>query len=88
MPSSTRKSQKQVGKFGASTTKHALRHVAARKEKDHAASVRKGKKMALPGLFWTPDLATEEVESAEAPSRPPLDPVYYYNTDLYWWVEE
>lgn len=33
MPSNTRKSQKQVGKFGATTTKHALRHVAIRKER-------------------------------------------------------
>lgn len=81
MPSNTRKSQRQVGKFGAITTKHALRHVATRKEKDHAASVRKGKKMPPPSVLLTPESVAGEVQSAETPSRPPLDPVYYYNSD-------
>ncbi|KAJ5144328.1 hypothetical protein N7476_004862 [Penicillium atrosanguineum] len=81
MPSKARKSRKKTGKFSALTTKDAKRHATTRKEKEHAASVRKGRKMAPPSLLLTPESATEEAESAETPSRPPLDPVYYFNTD-------
>ena len=81
MPSNARKSQKRVGRSGALTTKDAKRLAAARKTKDDAASVRKGRKMAPPSQLLTPESATEEAESAETPSRLPLDPVYYFNTD-------
>ena len=81
MPSNSRKSRRQVGKFGAMTTKDAKRHAATKKEKEHTASVRKGKKMPPPSQLLTPESATEEVETAETPSRLPLHPVYYFNTD-------
>ncbi|KAK9242001.1 hypothetical protein V1506DRAFT_124350 [Lipomyces tetrasporus] len=47
-PSNTRKSQKQVGRFGALTTKDAKRLTGTRNTKDNAASIRKGRKMAPP----------------------------------------
>jgi hypothetical protein len=81
IPSTARKSRKQVGKFGAMTTKDARRHTATKKEKEHAASVRKGRKMAPPSQLLTPESATKAVETAETPSRLPLKPVYYFNTD-------
>ena len=81
MPLKARKSKKEVGRFGAITTKYAKRHATTKKEKEHAASVRKGRKMAPPSVLLTPESATEEAESAETPSRLPLDPVYYFNTD-------
>lgn len=81
MPSSARKSRKQVGRFGAMTTKHAKRYAVTKKDKEHAASVRKGRNVAPPSLFLTPESATEEAQTAETPSRLPLNPVYYFNTD-------
>lgn len=56
--SKTRKSQKQVGKFGALTTKDAIPHIA--KEKNHEPSVRNARRMAPPSLNSTPNLAVAE----------------------------
>ena len=79
--SKARKSQKQVGKFGALTTKDANRHIATRKEKDQEASVRKARRMAPPSLNSTPNSAAEAAQTAEIPRRLPLAPVNYHNTD-------
>jgi hypothetical protein len=79
--SKVRKSRKQVGKFGALTTKDANRHINARKEKDHDTSVRKGRKMAPPSVLLTPTPAAEGAQIIDTPSRLPLSSVYYHNTD-------
>ncbi|KAJ5117399.1 hypothetical protein N7448_011031 [Penicillium atrosanguineum] len=63
-PSAARKSQKQIVRFGALTTKDAKVLAAMRKTK----CLREAHE-------WTPGLATEEVETAETPSRLPLEPV-------------
>ena len=60
MPSTARKSQKQVGKFGALTTKDANRQIAKRKNKEYEASVRKAGRTAPLGLPSTPTRALGE----------------------------
>ena len=80
MRSKARKSQKQIPKFGALTTKDANRHIAKRKEKDDKASVRKGRKMAPPSLISTPKSATEGAEIADTPSRVPMAPEYQFSS--------
>jgi hypothetical protein len=81
MRSTARKSKKQVGKFGAITTRDAIRYAKVKQDKRDAASVRAGKKMAPPSQLLTPPSPTEVAEIEETPSRLPLKPVYYFNTD-------
>ncbi|KAJ5117318.1 hypothetical protein N7448_010950 [Penicillium atrosanguineum] len=62
MPSAARKSKKQVGKFGALTTKDANRQIAKRKGKDYGASVRRPTREAPLGLEPTPkSVSVEEI---------------------------
>jgi hypothetical protein len=79
IPSKVRKSRKQVGKFGALTTKDANRSIAAKQQKEHEASVRKARRMAPPSVLLTPISAAEEDELADTPSRIPIEPVYQFN---------
>ena len=63
MPSTARKSQKQVDKFGALTTKDANRQMAKRKNKEYEANVRKAERTALLGLASTSMRALEGEEN-------------------------
>ena len=56
--SKTRKSQKQVGKFGVVTAKDAIPNIA--KEKNHEASVQNARRIAPPSLNSTPNSAAAE----------------------------
>ena len=78
MPSTARKSQKQVGKFGALTTKDANRMVKRRKEKEEQASVRKAKRNAVSEKKPVAITAAEEHLMLETPSRMPQVPGYDY----------
>ena len=78
MPSPARKSQKQVGKFGALTTKDANRMVKRRKEKEEQASVRKAKRNAVSEKQPVATTAAEEHLMLETPSRMPQMPGYCF----------
>jgi len=76
--SKARKSQKQIGKFGALTTKDVNRCITKWKEKDHEAGVRKAGK--APRSLISTKSATEEAESAGTSSRVPVAPEYQFHT--------
>ena len=84
MPSTARKSQKRVGKFGVLTTKDANRQMAKRKNKEYEASVRKAGRTAPLGLASTSKRAPEE-------ENVPLTPIgmvqaanRYYHPSFPW----
>ena len=79
MPSTTRKSQRQVGKFGALTTKDANRQIAKRKGKDYEASVGKARRTAPLGLDSTHKTALEEATTPQVPINMAQAANYYYH---------
>jgi hypothetical protein len=81
MPSTAQKSQKQVGKFGALTTKDANRMVRRRKEKEEQASVRKAKRNAVSEKKPVAKTAAEGHLMLETPSRMAQVPGYTRTRD-------
>ena len=79
MPSTTRKSQKQVGKFGALTTKDANRQIAKRKGKDYEASVGKARSTAPLGLDSMNKTAPEGSTKPQTPIDIAQAANYYYH---------
>lgn len=81
IPQTARKLKKQIGKFGVLTTKDANRKIAVRRQQEDKTSERKAKQQRTLGLESTPQTAAEGAQTLDTPSKLPLAPVYYYNTD-------